>query len=476
MNSVNAGTINASIPLGTIPDTSYRIRVVSSNPVVNGSNNGSNIAIFGIPATPGTISGASNVCQGQNGVPYSVAAVANATSYIWNLPSGASIASGNNTANITANFTASATTPLLFTVAGSNAACSGSVSPSFNITVNKLPAPAGVISGTANVCQGQAGVTFSVPGITDATSYRWTLPTGAVFTSDSTLNSVTVSFSMNAISGNVIVNGTNSCGSGVTSSFPVIVNATPTPTVISAAGSTNVCSPSTVNLSFTPLAGFTYQWRLNGVNIIGATATNYTASQSGNYDVIATGNPQSIFTNPTPVSIPEYTTTSCPGGASPIIVNGYGSSINTSGIYIKINITHTYEGDLAIFLQAPTGEILGLSNRTGGSGNDFINTVFADSGITMSTNGTPYTGVYKPWPTTFTNCITSTKTSFGDLNAGLMNPNGTWSLRAYDAAAGDTGSIQNWTITFPTATSNCFGTSNLVTVNINYLCCGLTQF
>ncbi len=467
LNSINAGTINAVIPLAALADTSYRIRVVSSNPAINGSNNGSNISIFGIPATPGVISGTSSVCQGQNGVPFAIASIANATSYIWNLPSGASIASGINTANITANFTASATTPLVFTVAGSNAGCNGPVSSNFSITVNKLPAAAGSISGTATVCQGQLGVTYSVPVIADASSYHWTLPSGAIFTTDSTLNSITVTFGTNAVSGNITVDGKNSCGTGTLSFYAVNVNTTPVPTVISSAGSTNVCSPSTVSLSFIPVVGLSYQWRLNGVNIIGATSSTYTAIQTGNYDVVTTGIPQSIFINTTPVSIPEYTTTSCPGAASPIIVNGYGSSISTSGIYVKINITHTYEGDLAIFLQTPTGEILGLSNRTGSSGNDFINTVFADSGITMPTNGTPYTGIYKPWPTTFTNCITSTKTSFGSLNAGVMNPNGTWTLRAYDAAAGDTGSIQNWTITFPPIISNCSSTSNVIGVNIN---------
>src|SRR5204862_6302484 len=45
LSSANAGTINITIPAGAIPGTKYRIRVVSSNPVVTGSDNGSNFSI-----------------------------------------------------------------------------------------------------------------------------------------------------------------------------------------------------------------------------------------------------------------------------------------------------------------------------------------------------------------------------------------------------------------------------------------------
>src|ERR1051325_11032678 len=41
--STTAGTINATIPSNTVTGTGYRIRVVSSNPPVTGSDNGSNV-------------------------------------------------------------------------------------------------------------------------------------------------------------------------------------------------------------------------------------------------------------------------------------------------------------------------------------------------------------------------------------------------------------------------------------------------
>jgi len=67
-------------------------------------------------------------------------------------------------------------------------------------------ATVGVIEGSATVCQGQNLVTYTVPEIENATSYIWTLPTGA--TGSSTTNSISVNYSISAISGNITVKGT----------------------------------------------------------------------------------------------------------------------------------------------------------------------------------------------------------------------------------------------------------------------------
>jgi len=71
------------------------------------------------------------------------------------------------------------------------------------VTVNPLPASAGTISGLTTVCQGQNSVTYTVPVITNATSYVWTLPSGATGTSST--NSITVNYGTSAVSGNITV-------------------------------------------------------------------------------------------------------------------------------------------------------------------------------------------------------------------------------------------------------------------------------
>ena len=465
-NSIASGTITAVIPMGTATGSGYRIRVVSSTPAVTGSDNGANISIYGIPAAAGNINGNAMVCQGQNSVVYSVASIVNATGYTWTLPSGYNIASGANTNNITLNFSAAASSGVM-TVQGINPGCSGTVSPNFNVIVNVLPSAAGTITGITSVCQSQTGVAYSVPSISGATSYTWTVPAGASITGGNNTNSIIVAYSASAVSGNIIVAGTNGCGNGTASSLSVSVNATATAAVVSVAGSTTVCSPSTVSLSFTAIAGVNYQWRLNGTNIIGATSSSYVATQSGNYDVVATGTVSQTFTNSTYFSIPDN---SCTGVASPVLVSGFSSNVTSSKIFIKIDsLVHTWDGDLVIFLQAPTGEILGLANLVGSSGDNFINTVFADSGSArLPATGAPYSGLYKPWTAAFTSCITSTDSTFAGLGAGSINPNGTWTLRAYDHASADTGSIRRWSITFPAGgVSGCSSTSNGIAVSIN---------
>jgi hypothetical protein len=83
----------------------------------------------------------------------------------------------------------------------------------------------GAITGTAAVCKGQKGLIYSVPIITNATDYIWTLPTGATITAGANSNSITVGFSEISSSGNITVQGSNSCATGIVSEpFTVAVN------------------------------------------------------------------------------------------------------------------------------------------------------------------------------------------------------------------------------------------------------------
>ncbi|MEI6900566.1 MAG: T9SS type A sorting domain-containing protein, partial [Bacteroidota bacterium] len=86
------------------------------------------------------------------------------------------------------------------------------------LTINPLPSTAGTISGTASVCKGTTGVTYSVSSITNATGYVWSLPSGATIATGNNTNSITVDFSSTASSGNITVYGTNGCGNGTVSS------------------------------------------------------------------------------------------------------------------------------------------------------------------------------------------------------------------------------------------------------------------
>lgn len=229
---------------------------------------------------------------------------------------------------------------------------------------------------------------------------------------------------------------------------------------ISASGSTTFCTGGSVLLHANPSDSVTWQWQRDGNEIPGATANNYPASLTGNYRVmiqktntIETSIPSASFSNNNSYNIPNN---SCTGASSIISVSGYSNTVPSAGISIKININHTAVGDLVLYLEGPNGQRLGLSNRTGNTGNtgnDFINTVFSDNGTSsIPTTGAPYTGTYKPWPATYSSCVSSTITTFSAFGGGSIDPNGNWKLLAFDRASGNSGTIAGWQITFPSYT------------------------
>ncbi|MGJ8594160.1 MAG: PKD-like domain-containing protein, partial [Aquaticitalea sp.] len=225
-------------------------------------------------AAAGIISGAATVCQGQNSVSYSVPSIANATSYNWSLPTGASIVSGVNTNNITVNFNASATSGNV-SVFGSNS-CGNGAASSLPVTVDNLPNIAGTITGNASVCPGDTGVTFSIPTIVNASSYAWSVPTGATITSGADTDTITVDFSLSASSGTISVYGINSCGNGVAANLSLTVNPLPD-AAGTISGPATVCpSDSGVAFSVPIIANATgYSWNLPaGATIASGTNTN----------------------------------------------------------------------------------------------------------------------------------------------------------------------------------------------------------
>ncbi len=196
-----------------------------------------------------------------------------ATSYIWTLPSGAS---GTSTTNsISVSFGSNAVTGNI-SVKGDNA-CGNGISSSIEITVNSLPATAGTITGDVSVCQGENNVTYQVPLIQNATSYIWTLPSGASGTS--TTNSISVSFGSNAVTGNISVKGDNACGNGIASSLNIVVNAKPITPIISVNGNILHSDATAGN-----------QWYDQNGLINGAMNQNYTVLHTGDYYSIVTLN------------------------------------------------------------------------------------------------------------------------------------------------------------------------------------------
>jgi uncharacterized protein (TIGR02145 family) len=145
--------------------------------------------------------------------------------------------------------------------------CTIAMVNTYNISTLPLPGAAGSISGTATVCQGQAGVTYSVDSIDHAVNYIWSLPSGATITAGDSTKSITVTFTDSAQSGNITVYGTNDCGDGVISAnYAVTVNLLPF--ITAQPNDVGICENT--NTSFSVAAGgqatLQYQWQVHDGN------------------------------------------------------------------------------------------------------------------------------------------------------------------------------------------------------------------
>lgn len=163
--------------------------------------------VSSLPAAAGVISGLTTVCRNSS-TTYSVATISGATGYVWSVPAGATIASGQSTTSVSVNFGSSAVTGNV-SVYGSNGSGNGTPSNSA-VTVNAAPSQPGAITGLAAVCQGSSQV-FSVTNVAGVT-YTWSLPAGSAITAGQGTN--TISATMGATSGNMNVVPSNTCGGG----------------------------------------------------------------------------------------------------------------------------------------------------------------------------------------------------------------------------------------------------------------------
>ena len=189
---------------------------------------------------------------------------------------------------------------------------------------------------------------------------------------------------------------------------------------------TNKVELATVNISrFTPQklsVNTTYYWRVRGNNICTqgpfSTVFNFTTANE---------TCDTFVSSDTPLSIPDNNAT----GISSTI--NFAQNKTITNVKVTVNITHPYDGDLALTLTSPGGTSIILSSGNGGGGANYTNTVFDDSGATNINLGiAPFTGVFKPQT---------------DL-AKFINEQakGNWTLKVVDSGASDVGTIDNWSI------------------------------
>jgi beta-glucanase (GH16 family) len=166
------------------------------------------------------------------------------------------------------------------TVADDN--CNGQVNEG---CCTSAPAVPTAISGSYGVCRNSTGNVFTTPSVAGATSYQWTLPTGA--TGSSTTNSITLSFSSTYATSNLSVRAVGPCGTSTNFSRAVYANtAVPTSPSSISGPSINVCAGSTQTYTCTAVAAAaSYQWTAptNATIVSGQGTQTVTVSYAANF-------------------------------------------------------------------------------------------------------------------------------------------------------------------------------------------------
>ncbi len=161
-----------------------------------------------------------------------------------------------------------------------------------------------------------------------------------------------------------------------------------------------------------------------------------TDDNQGAYHSFATGvnNQPEYDSSDTPIPIADYQTIT-----SDVTVTDDDTVLDVD---VRLNATHTYTGDLDIFLIGPNGTRVELSTDNGGTGENFTETVFDDEAVTSITSGSaPFTGSFRP------------EGSLADLD-GIPSA-GTWRLEITDDAGADQGQLLDWTLILTFEAQQC---------------------
>ena len=205
------------------------------------------------------------------------------------------------------------------------------------------------------------------------------------------------------------------------------------------------------NIGASEVTGDTHKFYIPG-QAFGTTITYYFAVQDQEGVIIETLPEGGKGVNPpgtiepsafyTYLVAPDYTQTVCSNSGVKVIPDlsiiydtipfDYVGAVKD--INVKVNISHTRVATLNVSLIGPDGTTINLSSDNGGSGSNFINTVFDDEANTSITNGTaPFTGSFKP----------EEPLSTFDVKTATGN----WILKIEDDAVSQVGELQNWCIT-----------------------------
>ncbi len=126
-------------------------------------------------------------------------------------------------------------------------------------------------------------------------------------------------------------------------------------------------------------------------------------------------------------------------------IPSFDGTFTIAHISVSLNIAFTDDADLTAILIAPDGTQVPLFAGVGGTGGNFVNTTFDDSGETSITTGkAPFTGTYRP---------TGQLSTLDGKTVDIKNPAdpaewiaGVWTLEIINNSTGTKGTLENWAL------------------------------
>ncbi|MBX7227294.1 MAG: lamin tail domain-containing protein [Chitinophagales bacterium] len=372
LNGVNVGSNNANYSSTSLVNGDIVSCVLTSSlgcvTSASVTSNNINIQVTSVVIPTISITASNNpICAGTNIVFTAVGnGGGNNPVYQWQL-------NGNNVGTNSTVFTSSTINngdqiSCTFTSSSSCANPNSTTSNVIMITVNPIVVPViSIVLNNNSICSGTPiTATATISGGGSSPTYQWSV------------NGIGVGNNSATYSSNSFVNGDKikcELTSGATCATPssvisneliVVVNDIVIPTISINASNTNSCSGQNISFSSTITNGGNlplYQWRLNGIDILGATSSTYMSNTLSNGDniscvltssascanpVIVTSNP--VVVNIQPVVMPtitiatpnnplcsgetaQFTSLIANGGSNPIYqwkVNGVNIGINSA--------------------------------------------------------------------------------------------------------------------------------------------------
>ena len=217
------------------------------------------------PDAPASIAGSTTICQGQSGT-YTTTSVADATNYIWTVPPGVVINSGQNTQSINVTWNSATGGNIC---AAANNLCGTSTPTCLAVAVSPSITPM-LPMGAVSVCAGTTE-NYSIPPIAGVSAYTWSVSGSGSIVSGQGTTAVVVNWA--GSTDTICVNATGTCGVSPDVCLPVTVTAIPASPTLS--GPQIACPGQTVDYTVSAIPGATtYQWQITNGTITSGQGSN----------------------------------------------------------------------------------------------------------------------------------------------------------------------------------------------------------